>query len=128
MRAHDVTPAKEPQKNGTKETGIGNHEGVCPCSPDRFRPRRCRMASYSKKYSAVPVVSRTVALCMGNREVNRRYQGLTEMKAASCIESCNAIGLENFTDDLRCPRWFHQSNTLARCNRVLQLPSDLMVE
>lgn len=47
--AHDDTPAKEPQTKGTTETGIGNHGGVGPCSPERLRPNKWRMASYSKK-------------------------------------------------------------------------------
>lgn len=86
------------------------------------------MASYSKKYSAVPVVSRTVTLCISDRESIRRHQVLTKMKTPSCIEPCNSIGLEDFTDDLGSTRWFHQCNTLAGCNRVFQLSSDLMVE
>lgn len=59
MRAQLETPAKEPQTNGIRDACIGSHEGVRPCSPERLRPSRCRIASYSKKYRAVPQVSRT---------------------------------------------------------------------
>jgi hypothetical protein len=60
INAHEVTPASEPQTKGIKDVGIGNHAGVGPCSPERWRPNRCRIASYSKKYKAVPAVSRTM--------------------------------------------------------------------
>lgn len=61
MRAHEDTPAKEPQKNGISEECMGIQAGVGPCSPDGRRPMICRSPSYSKKYSAVPEVSRTTA-------------------------------------------------------------------
>lgn len=54
-----MTPENDPQKNGTIEAGRGNQDGVDPCSPDGKRPIMCRIPSYSRKYSAVPEVSRT---------------------------------------------------------------------
>ena len=60
MSAQEVTPARDPQKKGTRDGGIGSHAGVGPCSPDTSRPMIYRSPSYSKKYSAVPIVSLTI--------------------------------------------------------------------
>lgn len=59
IRAHEVTPEKEPQKKGTMEGGSGSHEGDGPCSPEGRRPMRYLIPSYSRKYNAVPDVSLT---------------------------------------------------------------------
>lgn len=65
--AQEVTPERDPHTNGTRDGWIGSHEGVGPCSPDRRRPKRCRMPSYSMKYRAVPDVSRTVSECAAQK-------------------------------------------------------------
>jgi hypothetical protein len=67
-----ITPDTEPQTNGTTDAGTGSHDGVGPCSPDLCLPRRCRMPSYSKKYNAVPAVSRTEDEGKGLRERQKK--------------------------------------------------------
>ena len=59
ISAHEVTPESEPQRKGTRDDGTGSQLGVGPCSPEGRRPSRCLIPSYSRKYNAVPVVSRT---------------------------------------------------------------------
>jgi hypothetical protein len=87
------TPDTEPQTNGTRDAGIGSQDGVGPCSPDLCLPRRCRMPSYSRKYNAVPAVSRTNKMRGEYWESAKRIfkKGLTEMKPKSGIQSCKTV-------------------------------------
>ena len=83
ITAHEVTPAREPQQNGTNDGGIGSHGGVEPCSPEESRPMMYRNPSYSKKYRAVPVVSRTATRMSKHHRM--RQVDSTEMKLEASV-------------------------------------------
>src|ERR1700722_3461408 len=124
MRAHDVTPANEPQTNGTKEVWTGNQEGVGPCSPDRRRPSKWRKPSYSRKYSAVPDVSRT-RITWSKKPVTERRHTLTQMKPKPCVQTCYTVRSEDVPHGLKGARRSHKLNAFTSCDCVFQLPSNL---
>lgn len=50
----------------------------------------------------------------------------TKMQTKPCIQTQKAIRAENVTNSFNGSWRLHQTNTFGRCNRVFQLPSDLI--
>lgn len=126
--AREYTPESEPQANGTSDEWIGNQVGVGPCSPERFLPRMCRIPSYSRKYNAVPKVSRTAAARSKSTIPLREKKGwLTKMQTKASVESCNAIVFEDVPYRFDRIGRFSQGDTLTVGNNIFQLPPDLEV-
>lgn len=74
--------------NGTNDGGSGIHGGVDPCSPKAFLPIKYRKPSYSKKYNAVPIVSRTRIAKQQHQSYyreNAQRDGLTKMQAKPSV-------------------------------------------
>ena len=122
IRAHEETPESEPQKKGTREWAIGSHAGVGPCSPCRFRPKRCRMPSYSMKYSAVPRVSRTD---QESDRKGRNHGPPTNVKSKAIVQAKETAVAHNVPYSLHRSRRFHKRYALAFSDGVLQLPPNL---
>jgi hypothetical protein len=123
-----ITPDKEPQMNGTTDAGTGSHNGVGPCSPDLCLPRRCRMPSYSRKYNAVPTVSRT----KDERKELEKSKGInkkrtTEVEPKSSVQPCNTISPIYLLYGMQCAGRLHQGNAFGCSNGILQLSTNLRI-
>ena len=80
-----MTPESDPQRKGTSDGGTGSQLGVGPCSPEGRRPSICLIPSYSKKYKAVPVVSRTETAGFNDGDSNHEPERLTQMQSETVV-------------------------------------------